>query len=197
MNHVRVQQQRGFTLLETLVAVLVMSVAVASALAVTSRSLQSAAYTRDQMIAAFLATEEIDLVKNIRDNIGEQMINAAYEDPPRSLEWLAALTSEGTDCTASGCDIEGLGSMAVGTDGKFTDSPVISCGAYPNGCPIYLGASGYSHNSANGAPTKFSRSIVITNVTDREAHLEVSIWAGGQKYITLRSVVTNWHHVAI
>ena len=57
----------GFTVLETLVADFVLSIAIAATLAAASTGLQSSFYAKDQITAYYLAQEAIEVITNIRD----------------------------------------------------------------------------------------------------------------------------------
>ena len=59
---------RGFTLVETLVAVMLLSVAVVAPMSLASKSLGSAYYARDQITAFYLAQEAIEALRSIRDS---------------------------------------------------------------------------------------------------------------------------------
>lgn len=59
---------RGFTLVETLVAVSILSVAIAAPMALTAKSLSTAYYARDQITAFHLAQEAIEAIRHARDN---------------------------------------------------------------------------------------------------------------------------------
>ena len=58
----------GFTLVETLVAVMLLSVAVVAPMSLASKSLGSAYYARDQITAFYLAQEAIEALRSIRDS---------------------------------------------------------------------------------------------------------------------------------
>ena len=60
--------QRGFTLIETLVAVMLLSVAIVAPMSLATRSLSSAYYARDQITAFYLAQEAIEAVRALRDS---------------------------------------------------------------------------------------------------------------------------------
>lgn len=60
--------QAGFTLIETLVAIAVLIVSLIGPMALVQRSLNSAAYTREQITAFFLGQDAMELLTNIRDN---------------------------------------------------------------------------------------------------------------------------------
>lgn len=57
----------GFTLIETLVAVALLSIAVVAPMSLASKSLSSARYARDQITAFYLAQEAIEALRSIRD----------------------------------------------------------------------------------------------------------------------------------
>ena len=59
---------RGFTLIETLVAVMLLSVAIVAPMSLASKSLSTAYYARDQITAFYLAQEAIEAVRSIRDS---------------------------------------------------------------------------------------------------------------------------------
>lgn len=60
-------KQRGFTLIETLVAISLLTIAVVAPMALTTQSLAGAYYARDQVTAFFLAQEAIEGVRSVRD----------------------------------------------------------------------------------------------------------------------------------
>lgn len=57
----------GLTLIETLVAVSLLAVAIMAPMSLTTQSLSSAYYARDQMTAFHLAQEAIESVRSVRD----------------------------------------------------------------------------------------------------------------------------------
>jgi len=59
----------GFTLVEALVAISILMIAIASPMLLAQKGLSTATLSKDQMIAAFLAQDAIEAVKNIRDQI--------------------------------------------------------------------------------------------------------------------------------
>lgn len=61
-------RRRAFTLIETLVAVSILSIAVVAPMSLVAQSIATSFYARDQVTAFFLAQEGIEAVRNIRDN---------------------------------------------------------------------------------------------------------------------------------
>jgi len=60
-------KNRGFTLIETLVAITLLTIAITAPITLTGRSLAAAFYARDQVTAFHLAQEAIETVRHIRD----------------------------------------------------------------------------------------------------------------------------------
>ncbi len=60
-------KRRGFTLIETLVAISLLSVAIVTPMSLASQSLAAAYYSRDQVTAYHLAQEAIETLRSIRD----------------------------------------------------------------------------------------------------------------------------------
>lgn len=58
---------KGFTLIETMVAVSLLAMAIVAPMSLASQSLASAYYARDQVTAFYLAQEGIEAVRSIRD----------------------------------------------------------------------------------------------------------------------------------
>ena len=61
------EAMRGFTLIETLVAITLITVAIVAPMALTVQSISVAYYARDQIIASNLAQEGIEVVRAVRD----------------------------------------------------------------------------------------------------------------------------------
>src|SRR3989344_9247547 len=83
----------GFTLVETLVAIFILSMAITSAMTVAQSSLQASFYSRDRISAYFLAGEAIEMIKNKRDENG---IKNFEDPPPADVHWLDGIASWAT-----------------------------------------------------------------------------------------------------
>src|SRR5665213_1019796 len=68
LTHIfRIRRQRGFTLVETLAAISLITIAIVAPMALTVQSLQAAYYARDQITASNLAQEGIEAIRSVRD----------------------------------------------------------------------------------------------------------------------------------
>ncbi len=57
----------GFTLIETLVAIMILMLAVTGPLVISQKGLSAAGYAKDQLTAYFLAQDAMEYVHNVRD----------------------------------------------------------------------------------------------------------------------------------
>ncbi len=176
---------RAFTLVETLVAIAILMISVSGPLAVANKALTASLYAKDQSTASFLAQEEMEIIKNLKDNNGG------------TPNWLGS--SGGlSDCIVSSpanahCDV------SINTSGPSLQ-PSFDYSCNNGGCPLYSGSNGYDHIS-NGVKTIFSRSFSLTSPTTNscsvggsecQATVVVSWYEGTvQNAVTLSSELLN------
>jgi len=165
---------RGFSLIETLVAISVLMLAVVGPLSIASRGLISAQYARDQITAFHLAREATELVRNKRDtNMLHPIATPA--------DWLNGLDS----CRGSNiCKVDPL-------TGIFSVCTGSSCSALLKSSTT--GVYGYGFGWEE---TPFTRNITIRDVVHgEEIVVEVEVlWQTG--VMTKSFVITehffNW-----
>ena len=170
--------------METLVAVFVLMISIIAPMSIASQALSAARYAKDQVTAAYLAQEGIELVRNIRDN------NVLSSPPITWNEGTLGLSSVGskTLCYANNCAISAIDlSVSVCTNDI--------CG------PLVLdennGIYGYS-----GTPTPlnsvFTRKIFLEKVSDNEIKVTSSVsWSNGGSGVSIPPIVItdtlfNW-----
>jgi len=138
----------GFTLVEALFAIFILTFVVTSLMTVVSSSLYSARYAKQEIIMNFLIQEALDGIRNDRDN--EVFLN--QED------WEVFVGKYANTCLEDkGCQIE------IGVDGVEGIEP---CGGYDSCGGIYLNENleadvPYSHDAV-GENTFMRRYIVAT-----------------------------------
>lgn len=186
---IRYFNNRGFTIIETLVAVAVLMLAVTAPLTLAERALSSAEVARREVTAFYLAQEAIEYVRNVKD------ANAVFGYGGKST-WLSGLTT----CTqASGCGIDPTSDVA--------NSQIVPCDAAHNLCVLSQNDAtrifGYilGHTPQTGVgwtTTEFKR-VVSVNVidTDKEAKITATVsWGVGTpqgRTITVTSNIFNWY----
>lgn len=80
---------KGFTLIETLVAISIMVVAIVAPMQLAMLSLSSAFYARDQVTAFHLAQEAIESIRSVRD---QNILLNAYGTPTDLLSGIPSTT---------------------------------------------------------------------------------------------------------
>lgn len=137
--------QKGFTLVETLVAITVLLLVVIGPMTVAQRGIQNAYYATEQATAVFLAQEAIEAVRQFRDESALKTFEDGEED---SGEWFGELTG----CTSL------TGQCAYRKHDGF-----VSCSAATN-CELYVADNGeYVHNSQSGNKSPFTRTVQIVS----------------------------------
>jgi prepilin-type N-terminal cleavage/methylation domain-containing protein len=159
---------RGFTLIETLVAVMILATAVAGPLSIASRALNNSIVAKDQITAHLLAEDAVEYVRFVRDT------NTLQGDNWLTGSGGAVAGIDLTPCAAStGCYVDST--MAVS---GVADVPT-ACDP-GNGCPaIYYDNDNsrftYNTGGSNVSKTLFTRTIVLTNISSTEQQLTVTV----------------------
>lgn len=211
------QKNIGFTLLETLIAIAILTVAVAAAFGVAQKALMSSAFSKNQTSAFFLATEGLELVRNVRDDIGFYNTDPANlsTDPITQIDWLkhfkTVCNSSALDGTC-GFDVNPVADLTTTEpNGGTNGTPLKLCTA-TTGCPLSVVNSGgeiYYSSSLASPITIFSRKITMTEKcysnwagtnavncnTNPDGKKEVTVtstvyWLG--ESFSISEVLTNW-----
>lgn len=172
------KNSRAFTLIETLVAIAILMISVSGPLAIADKALTASLYAKDQSTASFLAQEEMEIVKNVKDN---NIVNNG------NSYWIS----------------QGLASCIGGNycDMTIPGGSLTKVGCPSSGCKLYVDASdGYTDNNSIGNPTIFSRSLnlsgsgCIADGSGSECQVTVIVsWNEGtiSNAVTLSSEILN------
>lgn len=174
--------KRGFTVIEALVAIGILTVAISGGFVAVSHSLKKASFTKEQVTAFFMAQEGMEAVRYKRDT--NSLSGAA---------WDAGLSASGSPCASPNvCRVDA-------TTMTFT-----SCGTAWGSCPVLKqNQTTYLYNHSGGVDTIFKREIQVTpltsvpNIPDGNVmQVEVRVtWEHNgedQEFIT-NGLLYNWH----
>src|SRR3989344_2435830 len=176
-NNQQPTTNNGFTIVESLVAIAVLVLAVTGAASAIQIGISSYIFSKDQIIAFYLAQEGFEQVRNIRD-----------ENGLKSQNWLTGISANSSDPCYFGnaCIID----------------PVISnvptrCSAGPGNCPVLRqdASAGFFGYEPSWSATIFRREIVLTQINANEVSILVTVdWSKGlvNRQFRARENILNW-----
>jgi Tfp pilus assembly protein PilV len=194
-QNIKNNKEKGFTLVETMFAVFILTFAVASLMNVVANSLFSAKYSRDEITANYLAQEIVDHIRNDRDT------TVFFQDSEASGDAWNLFIAKYSDCDReenNGCFInardKGSIPQTCSADNWETD---VEKG---RGCVLYYYDNApdgvfYSHTTGE-AVSNFKRVIVVErNADPNQIDVEVGVsWINGSvaRTRTLHTSLLKW-----
>jgi prepilin-type N-terminal cleavage/methylation domain-containing protein len=204
--------QRGFTLIETVVAILILSLTVGALLTLTANGIFSVRYARNQIVANNLAQEALEYVRNKRDTARQQLVpwdtwlmtlNVGTNGAQSALSTPRGCFQTGTN---QGCIVDPYTSDSTIWEqtypGSCTSSGATSCPYiwfYPQtGFYTYSSRTHPDSLLGNTAPvrTSYIRRVNAVLSTDlNQLTITATItWNNGNtpKTLTQSMILTNW-----
>lgn len=181
-------RNKGFTLVETIVAVFILTISLAALLNLISTSLDAFKYSRDEVTANYLIQEVVDSVRNNRDS-------TAFLNTTSTGGWTPFLNmygynsgNGGKDCFqgTSGCTIDPLDAISSGGSGMQ------DCSGSCSPLSFDSNASGAFYSSG-GLPSGFTRKVKMSVPTINPDELDVAVtvtWSGHTR--SLNFSLLNW-----
>lgn len=189
-NFFQKNKKRGFTLVETLVAISILMISISGPMFLVSNGIRSSAYSRDQITAFYLAQDAIEAMRFIRDNNRIEKVKSAN---PTSVPWnyLTGLNCTVTPNAPCGVDTSVIYAATNGDYGQGVKpsyaSQVLS---------IKDGIYGYS-SDPSATPTTFKRWVTIREVVpDEEVEIIVTVdWSSGgiSRTFSVRENLFYWY----
>ncbi len=169
--------QKGFSLVETLIAITVLTISITAPLVLASEGIKSTELAKEQIVAFYLAQDAIEYVKNVRDE------NKLSGD--NQLVGLSSCDVENDPENESGCTID------------TTNDNISNCSGTCS--PILFDSSKNIYNHSSGSSSKFTREVKVwyeENSNVNFAFVEVlitwdSLLSQDNEY-KIRSYLTNW-----
>lgn len=158
---------KGFTLIEVLLSVFIITVAVLGLYNGINYSYNSIEKAKEKFIAAYLAEEGIELAKNVRDS------NFVKNND----DWLDGLR----ECVfIYGCRMD------------YDDVDLIANSSTQEKTPLLIDDDGF-YNYSTGTQTIFSRKIVMTTTDDPDKiKISVTVYYDDQDFL-LEQYLYNWN----
>lgn len=173
------QKNNGFTLVEALVSISILVMAVTGAFTAAQGGISSSNFSKNQIIAFYLAGEAVEQIRNLRDQNG---IN-------NTADWLQDIAGVGAGYP---CD-QGKVCMIDAVAGSI--SP---CTGLNDTCPnLRLDPINgfYGYNIAYASSTIFNRQIRMTKISNDEWAVSVIVdWSnkGLTRKFEVRENIMNW-----
>lgn len=197
--------QKGFSLIETLIAVSIFSFAITSVVVVLGNGIVNTNYAKRKAIASFLAVEGLETIRNLRDTYDQYSLN-----PDGWTDFKDRLTIAQCEANQYGCyfDIERDSAGFIGYDlfdPANRPSPLLNIYIAP--CPV-IGCSEILYNTSNGkytytvngsitTPTGMYRTIKVESSRTNSNELKIIstvYWTQGTKTnrVTYYDTLFNW-----
>ena len=166
----------GFTLVETLVAISLLSIAVVAPMSLASQSLAAAYYSRDQIAAYHFAQEAVEAVRSIRDG---QILQVAQDTTGTPINTFGFIPTNNEPFTV---------------DARKADPSEAIAPCPVDGCPP-LQTDGTLYGYELGwAPTYFTRTVRASFVGGLQEELRVTVtitWKTGAFKIRTFNISAN------
>ncbi len=171
------KNERGFTILESVVAIFIISLAISGVFTAVQRSLSQTIVAKDEVTAFYLAQEAIEIIKNKRDS--NQLVKIFSNS---SATWLDGITSS--------CPFNNICSVDA------TNLSISNCGASWGSCSnLRQNGSTNLYNYSTGPTTNFKREIQIESVSSNEIMVTVQVtWSKGgiSRSFKAKTHLFNW-----
>ena len=171
------KHKKGFTLIETLLAVLILAIALAAPLTIAAKALSAALVSKDQTTAFFLAQDAVEYVRFKRDS--------------NTLEGKAWLVGFDSECSgADGCKVDSRKNTIVACSG--------SCGVLQYNDTKKWYTYDTSVLGEVIKPSIFTRKVVLGSVASNSDEKSVTVtvsWkdvGGVTRSLVVREHITNW-----
>ena len=185
-NH-KIQKNKGFTLVETMFAVYILTFTIVGLMAVVSSSLFAARYARDEITVNYLLQEVVDYVRNDRDTTVFLENGKTWDD----------FYNKYSNCsTGTGCYFDVLTNADTPKRCAVDGCPVLYYDASADNTPFYVEDTGLGM-SASMLKTSFKRKIQIVQNSTNPDEIDVTVtidWKNGSmnKTRTLQTSLMNW-----
>jgi len=181
---------RGFTLVETLVAISIFTVSLLGMMTILSGSISNTFYAKQKIVASYLAQEGIEYIRNMRDTY---VLYSA--DGQTGWNSFNDNLSTHSCMTENGCFLNADNLFSLPTPMPMTKVTLTACSSStcPSGILSYDSTTG--KYGFTGTVSTFTRKIVVNIVSSEETRISSTVsWAqgSGNYSIVFSESLFNW-----
>lgn len=193
------KNQKGFTLVETIVAIFILTMTIGALLTLTAGGFYSVRYARNQIVADYLAQESLEYIRNTRDTA--RIESVTWDD------WKTTYNvNNGGQPVQGGSYNRGCFSEEGCTVDPYTIDPkIVECNGECSPILFYPDSGFYGYetrypsdiNTDNPVETTFVRTIAMQESENSPDQVIVTVtvsWLNGTHPKTVRqsTLITNW-----
>ena len=182
---------KGFTLIETMVAISILTLSIAGPLFIAHRAIVAAGIARDHLTASYLAQEGIEYVRAMRDDAflaahqagGEGLSSAAWD-----FFLSGGSAASIAQCRATTCTLDPARPMGTGSGLSLQSCSSAACS------PLYLANGIYTQQSGivGAVETPFTRTIQAVDISATDERIVSTVsW----RYHDIPYSVTVYDHL--
>lgn len=163
--------RRGFTLLETFIAITILMLSITGPLTLAQKSTKAASLAKDQVVGSFLAQDAIEYMRGIRDG---------------ATDWatfLAAISASATSCTGSN-------PCQYGNTSDAADAIKMCAGGTGSCDRMRVNTNGQYGYVAGWEQSSFVREVRVTDLAPRK-EIKIVVTVYNIKLSTTRPVTTT------
>ncbi len=166
----KMNTKKGFTLIETFIAISILMIAVVGPITIAQRSLSSAKFSRDRVIAYYLAQDAVEYIRSIRDD--SYLQGKYWDDADGFFSRISQCRSNSTVAT-QWCYLD---TQRTYDENKSLFPGASNPASFPNlNYNTVTGVYNYDNLSSDNQPTSFTRSISIRNASTQNGEDEIVI----------------------
>ncbi len=182
------KNQKGFTILESIVAIMILSLSISGVFSAIQQSLSQSIIAKDEVKAFYLAQEAIEVIRNKRD------ANQLYkiENPSTSNTWLTGISKDVGDPCSFGkvCQVDATSTYLDLSLTYCNSSSWGSCENLRQDSTTFL----YSYDGSD-PEINFKREVKIESINANEVAVTVRVsWTKGvvTREFKVKTLLFNW-----
>ena len=185
-----IRDERGFTIVEVLVSLIIFSIAVTGVITVAVQGGLNVNQAKLNLTATYLADEGVELMRALRDT---SVVNSGGTAAEEAAGWAAFTSVANSHCKDSPCDID----PTIASVPFPSVSNIQPCATF---CPLFaLPDGGYTDiiGVAGATPTPYSRKILVTprGADDMQVTVTVTYQLGTMpSTVTQTEDIFNWYN---